>query len=171
MPRAILVEIMTHFKDLTKYAYHESEFYRPITLNVGWLERHQKFEEQSPADDVLDLLWSFCKVSVARMRGIHECDLDSCEDTYIATRGGERLILGSAEIRVFGENGVVYAAPTLIYHYVLAHRYKPPDQFLLALSRGPKPPSESYFDKLKQHGLDWTKTNVPPEGLRKSRRI
>jgi hypothetical protein len=159
---------MAYFQDLTRYVYHGSEFYRPETVNIGWLERNERFDEQRPGDDVLDLLWSFCKVSIARMRGIHECGLDSCEDSYIAARDSERLILGSAEIRVFGEDGMIYAAPTLIYHYVLAHRYKPPAQFLLALSRGPKPPSESYFDKLKTHGLTWTKTNVPPEGLRKS---
>jgi len=41
--------------------------------------------------------------------------------------------LGSAEIRVQGIDGAVYAAPNLIYHYMANHNYLPPEEFLGAI--------------------------------------
>jgi hypothetical protein len=57
-------------------------------------------------------------------------------------RGDEQLTIGSAEIRVFGQR--IYAAPTLIYHYVLEHHYQPPNDFVRGLLDGPRPPSDEY---------------------------
>ncbi|MCX7805518.1 MAG: hypothetical protein N3A38_10060 [Planctomycetota bacterium] len=37
------------------------------------------------------------------------------------------------EIRVLGRDGKIYAAPTLIYHYVVAHKYRPPQEFIDAV--------------------------------------
>jgi len=42
----------------------------------------------------------------------------------------------------------------MIYHYVQAHYYKPPDEFLRALREGPKPPSREYFDLIKKLDLE-----------------
>ncbi|MGW3211106.1 DUF7919 family protein [Streptomyces parvus] len=39
---------------------------------------------------------------------------------------------GSAEVRVMG-NGVAYAAPGLVAHYVEAHDYLPPIEFMEAV--------------------------------------
>jgi hypothetical protein len=64
-------------------------------------------------------------------------------------------LLGSAEIRVFSESGAIYAAPDLIYHYMVVHRYKPPDQFISALRVGPHPLSKEYLDRLTAMGLAW----------------
>jgi hypothetical protein len=58
-------------------------------------------------------------------------------------------MLGAAEIRVFAKDGVAYAAPTLVYHYVSVHHYKPPDEFVRALREGPLPSSPEYFERLK----------------------
>jgi hypothetical protein len=41
--------------------------------------------------------------------------------------------LGDGEIRVPARGEVTYVAPNLIYHYVVAHQYLPPDVFLDAL--------------------------------------
>jgi hypothetical protein len=71
----------------------------------------------------------------------------------IARRGDEELTIGSAEMRVFGEHGAIYAAPTLIYHYVLEHQYKPPDEFVRALLTGPRPPSDEYRALLQRLDL------------------
>ena len=43
--------------------------------------------------------------------------------------------IGNGEIRVRGE-GLVYAAPALIYHYVVDHNYRPPDEFIAAVLDG-----------------------------------
>ncbi len=40
------------------------------------------------------------------------------------------FVVGSAEIRVQGPRGDRYAAPDMIIHYVEAHGYRPPDDFV-----------------------------------------
>jgi hypothetical protein len=104
------------------------------------------------------ILWQFCLISVVQTRGIYECDLCSSARTIAEERNGDSLALGSAEIRVFGEDGSIFAAPNLIYHYVKEHQYKLPEEFERALLDGPKPPSEEYFEKLENLELSWSAT-------------
>jgi hypothetical protein len=66
---------------------------------------------------------------------------------------GERTSLGQAEIYVFGEEGRVYVAPTLIFHYVTVHHYKPPIEFVQALKKGPAPPGREYVARLNAAGV------------------
>jgi hypothetical protein len=151
---------MTYLKDLSDYTYHHSVFYRPGTKNVGWLGLGHDFKKEKPTEEILDTLWSFCKISVAQMRGMHECEFCSTGDSYKAERNGEKLLLGDSEIRVFWRKGDIYAAPTLIYHYVSVHHYGPPGEFIRALAEGPAPSSQEYFDRLAELGLEWKKTSV-----------
>jgi hypothetical protein len=69
-----------------------------------------------------------------------------------------RLLLGSAEIRVFSNEGRIYAAPNLLFHYVCEHHYRPPKEFVQALRTGPRPPSQAYFDALMRRNLTWGET-------------
>jgi hypothetical protein len=59
---------------------------------------------------------------VNQTRGIHCCPF--CK--------GEVLPTGSYEMRVAGACEV-YAAPSLVHHYVVAHGYRPPDEFIAAV--------------------------------------
>src|SRR5262249_16942156 len=43
---------------------------------------------------------------------------------------------GSGEIHVAGPGGLVFAAPALVWHYVTAHDYLPPEQFIQAVLSG-----------------------------------
>jgi hypothetical protein len=45
-------------------------------------------------------------------------------------------LLGDAEIRVVGKDGTWLIAPTLVLHYVTEHAYRPPAEFIDAVSRG-----------------------------------
>lgn len=162
---------MTYIEDLSKYTYARSEDYRPVTKAVGWLSRDQKFETALPTDELLDLIWQYCKVWVGQMRGSHACEfcpsgLSSAHDFNSlrealrradsfrrVERNGDVLMLGSAEIRVFGRAGLIYAAPNMIYHSVSVHHYNPPDEFLDALRSGPRPPSPDYFSRLEKLDL------------------
>jgi len=47
---------------------------------------------------------------------------------------------------------VVYAAPDLIYHYVVEHHYCPPDEFIQAVLEGPLPGSLEYEALKKEKG-------------------
>lgn len=127
------------------------------TRNVGWLEPDHEFSAQPPTDDVLDRLWKHCKVAVNQTRGIHSCEFCTDKESNRAERHGEKATLGSAEIRVFSQTGIAYAAPNLIYHYVLTHHYCPPDEFLQAVTEGPCPPDQEYFGRLAKFGLEWNK--------------
>lgn len=176
---------MAYFPDLSFYEYTRDS---PAAKNVGWLERDHDFERAPPSEETLDLLWRFCSISVVQLRGRHDCDLCAAPHVADAVRNGQRLALGSAEIRVFSrerggtalnqrlnvmESGgllffrgslvpcSVYAAPNLIYHYVHAHHYKPPDEFLRALHEGPQPPDEKYFEFLTKLDLEWNRTYDP----------
>ena len=149
---------MAYYEDLSDYVYAPG-FVRPGTKAVGWLASGHAFPATVPEKEILDLLWQYCSISVAPTRGGHDCEF--CPGCCVsqAERNGERLLLGTAEIRVFSRKGRIYAAPTLIYHYVAVHHYKPPDEFLQALWDGPRPPGQEYFDALADLNLDWSKTS------------
>jgi hypothetical protein len=157
---------VTYFADLSGYAYWAPEFRRPGTRNVGWLGAGHEFPRGTPREELLDLIWDYCRISVAQTRGIHKCEFCPSGYWHHAERKGERLTLGSSEIRVFGTEDV-YAAPTLIYHYVLTHHYLPPAEFTQALSEGPRPPSQEYFDRLRVLDLEWNKTGIPDADSRR----
>jgi hypothetical protein len=151
---------MAYLKDLSAYTYGDGEFAKPGTLAVGWLSRNHDFPTNPPSDAMLDLLWLFCSTSVALARGFHDCEFCPSGSAYYAERAGRKLLLGAAEIRVFGDGTTLYAAPTLIYHYVSTHHYQPPDEFVRALETGPRPPEREYFDELDRLGLKWSPTST-----------
>jgi hypothetical protein len=151
---------MTKFHDLSPYVYRQ-DYARPRTRNVGWLGSDDLFQKAVPNERDLDLLWAFCKVSVAQTRGVHPCELGDGKISYRAGRKGETLLLGTSEIRVFSPDGDIFAAPTMLYHYVCAHSYNPPPAFLKALREGPRPPDADYFERLKELDLEWNPTTQP----------
>lgn len=181
---------MAYFSDLSFYDYFRGN---PAgTKNVGWLQRGHAFETMVPSEETLELLWTFCTVSVMQARGFHQCNLCPTPSTALSVRSGIQLSLGSAEIRVFSKDDArselqrglreaesgglvmvrrspvpftIYAAPNLIYHYVCSHHYKPPDEFLNALRNGPRPPEEEYFECLRKLDLRWRMTSGPSAGL------
>jgi hypothetical protein len=51
----------------------------------------------------------------------------------IMTIDGEEISLGSAEMRLACEGHVIFAAPDLVCHYMAAHEYRPPDEFMAAV--------------------------------------
>lgn len=127
---------MTTYDDLSEYELLGCE---PGTRNIGWLGPDRGFEQAKPTAEVLDSVWHFCGMSAAQTRGFHLCEF--CSDAVADVEGmlhadgnGEKICMGSAEIRVFARDGTAYAAPTLIYHYIEFHDYRPPD--LLSACRG-----------------------------------
>lgn len=144
---------MTYFEDHTAYHY-SADGSRLGTVNIGWLASGYDFPKKMVTDDVLRVLWEYSKVAVCPTRGGHTCDF--CDDKLPIreSRNGLNLLLGTAEIRIFAENGVIYAAPNALYHYVKVHNYELPSHFVSAmLNQGP--PGREYFDKLGQLGVEW----------------
>ncbi|MFI5700629.1 hypothetical protein ACIA78_11345 [Streptomyces xanthochromogenes] len=120
--------IMTYFPDLSPYTYEPSE---RGTVNVGWLSSRHEYQKGLVADVVVDALKVLCAHPENQMRGYHRCDF--CQALGPSVPGGDRgpkeLFLGSAEVHVEGTDGIVYAAPTLVLHYIMEHQYCPPREF------------------------------------------
>ena len=150
---------LTYFRDLSKYEYLP-EFARLDTRNVGWLDIKHEFDRGEPSIHDLDLLWEFCKISFAQTRGVHCCNICKNEEVLVCEDRELKLLLGTAEIRVLSKNGVIYSSPTLIFHYVLVHKYRPPNEFMDALRAGLSPPNEKYFDRVNELGLEWNETSI-----------
>lgn len=120
---------MTYFHDLSVYSYTTGRHLAGV-YNVGWLDAEHEFPRGRPADSVAlaELVKESLPYSrVAQMRGFHVCELCSDQDwNQPVTVGGLQYVLGSAECWFPGPEGIIYALPTLVVHYVREHHYRPP---------------------------------------------
>ncbi|MET9520042.1 hypothetical protein [Streptomyces sp. NPDC002994] len=140
---------MTYYADLTPYTYdtdesttQEQEAAAPVgdsrdfrglpQVNVGWLARVRPYAKGDPPPQLVETLKQMQRTHrVQQTRGYHFCPW--CAARLLGLLGArDNCPRGSAEIRVIGE-GVVYAAPELIAHYVEAHNYAPPAEFVRAV--------------------------------------
>jgi hypothetical protein len=131
---------VTFFADLTPYTYHHAEQEQPGTVNVGWLDRRHAFATGTTSAAFRDRLRLLCRRRVKQTRGFQPCYF--CRGPYRPQ--------GSAEIRVPGD-GRVYAAPELVYHYVAAHGYRLPGEFVAAVLALPAPPRRPSHQGRKRH--------------------
>jgi hypothetical protein len=115
---------MSYFADLTPYTYCQSDEDPPGTVNIGWLDRDHPFPTGPSSNGFRAKLALLCQRRVKITRGFHPCCFCNGPKDPIPT--------SNAEMRVAG-NGRVYAAPSLIFHYVTAHNYRPPDEFIAAV--------------------------------------
>jgi hypothetical protein len=146
---------MASFEDLSPYTYIDSAI-RPGTLNIGWLDFRKPFPKGAVTSAVLDRLWLHCKNRVVQTRGLQSCyfcDFSQWRN-YEFEYCGEKLLLGSAEIRVFDNEGNIFASPDLVFHYIRDHSYLPPNSFLKALLEGPTPGTTDYVQKIKSIALE-----------------
>ena len=123
-----------YYPDLTPYSFlanHRS----PNALNIGWLDKRHSFSKKKASEELLDALFDKCLHFEVATRGFHQCEF--CDDQTFGglkvLRHGRENTLGSAEITVIGKDEIEYAAPNLIYHYVAAHDYDPPKEFVEGL--------------------------------------
>jgi hypothetical protein len=124
---------MTWLADLAPYRY----FTTPEgVLSVGWLSAELEYTTGESCDEFREKLLTLCiEHTVNRTRGLYPCDFCGADPVRVTIDDRERA-LGSAEIRIRGMDGQVYGAPNLVWHYVTAHRYRPPDEFIVAILEG-----------------------------------
>lgn len=106
-------------------------------LGVGWLQRNQPFPTGPVSEPFLAALLPFCfdENVVCAMRVARRCPL--CNELVPPVEREEHSAHpGTGEIRVLGETDI-YAAPDLIVHYITAHNYQPPQEFVQAVLLGP----------------------------------
>lgn len=106
-------------------------------INVGWLDSPHAFTQaDTPCTVVEALLEIVAGPPVNVMRGFHRCTFCPRGSTDSMISIGHRsgpVFLGHSEIRVPSRDGVMFAAPTLIVHYVVEHSYRPPGEFIAAV--------------------------------------
>jgi hypothetical protein len=127
---------MTHYADLTEYVYSD---YAGHALNVGWLSASSPFSRGPVAAPVLRALEDLASEPVNVMRGFHYCEFCDAESPIVIPANEVEVraaYLRSGEIRISSSTDV-YVAPTLIVHYISAHGYRPPDQFITAVEQSP----------------------------------
>ena len=153
---------MAYFEDLTTYRYGGA----PETgvLHIGWLDHHHTFPQAEPAPELLDRIWAHSPYAFASCLGHHTCDL--CQQASMTySHRGQSLMLGSAELRIGTQTGLVYAAPNLLFHYVRDHHYAPPAAFVEALRASPTPGSEAFDTQMKSLGQEPYLHLTPPMEL------
>jgi hypothetical protein len=145
-------QVMSHRKDLSRYSNDDANL-----LNVGWLDRNEIFPRGETSQEFRDALTEHIRYSVVQTLGRHRCNLcsDAGHEVRIKLAGGGLIHLGSCEIRVFAENGIIYAAPNLVYHYVMDCEYLPPEPFVEAVIKSPRPPSDDYIALLARRSANW----------------
>jgi hypothetical protein len=129
-----------YFEDLSPYCYL-MKLGLDNVLNVGWLDASHPFDNGDRSFSFASTLRAVvaephenADVHVNRMRGVHPCNLCGEENLPIRDHRGLRYNLGMSEIWIPGD-GLWYAAPSMVLHYVEAHRYLPPREFVLAVER------------------------------------
>ena len=124
---------MAHFDDLSPYRYSGKN--QPGVVHVGWLERGHEYARGKVRVTLLWKMKRMAQVPCELYRGRHICDLCEMPVELVGKSQAEeweRQRRGSGEIRV-SSGGITYAAPVLITHYIEAHGYLPPIEFLRAL--------------------------------------
>ena len=117
----------------------------PVLSSVGWLEPPHPYTQGSTSPAFQERLFRFCIHPAFYTMGIHACPYCTDDSAQRYTfPDGDYIRFGSVEVWVFDTADRVYAAPGLIYHYVQAHQYCPPQEFVQALMRCPIPTSPTY---------------------------
>lgn len=132
---------MTHFDDLTECYHFGAENTRTLRA-IGWLTNGRPFvtgKTDSVIFKKLKLLmrapwqpWIF--------RGLHECEL--CQ--FDAPSGNANLFVPNGDF--------VFVCPELIVHYIAAHHYRPPDEFITAVRNCPQTSTMEYKKLLLESG-------------------
>jgi hypothetical protein len=136
--------MMAYFPDLSPYAYgHHSHL---GVVHVGWLDGTHPFPQGTVDFRLLEKMKLLAAKPVELYRGYHICEVCSEPPGLIKATIPDRVTIdpncswakwrgqrkSNGEIRVSYE-GVTFAAPLLIVHYIEEHGYLPPAQFLKAI--------------------------------------
>jgi hypothetical protein len=112
----------------------------PHVRAVGWLSSAHDFPTSDVPLEVLERVRELCQrwqdclepLSFGRFRGLHTCEL--CH--YFKAYGNIGVPAGD----------LLYVAPEMLAHYIEAHRYAPPAEFVAALLASPLPGTPEYHD-------------------------
>ena len=121
---------------------------------IGWIEQGHPFTRGVVSEkffgELVQLLVQPWQPAVAA--GLHRCSL--CRFTGgpgTLNYNGTSVTMGAATLFVPGD-GRIYSAPSLIAHYIDAHDYCPPQEFISAVSQCPPMRSMQYLRQIRAIG-------------------
>ena len=133
------------YEDLTECDYFGKEHVKVLSA-IGWLKSKKDFPTGNIPKTIYEKLcelnknpWSF-----AVFMGFHECDLCKFQFEFQGEKGSTNLFIP--------HNRKIYACPELITHYINAHFYCPPREFLGAVFACPPMRSMEYHKKMLENG-------------------
>jgi len=141
---------MSYFPDLSPYAYGHGS--HPGVVHVGWLDNVHPCATGSVDVRLIEKMKWMASRPVELYRGKHRCELCVEPSDLVKTYLPNGIVIdpkcswaqwidersSNGEIRVSRE-GMTFAAPVSILHYIEKHHYLPPDQFLKAIEEAPGP--------------------------------
>ena len=139
---------MTYFPDHSPYAYGHGS--HPGVVHLGWLDNIHPYPKGAVDARLIEKMKLLTSKPVQLYRGKHICELCDEPPDIVKTTLPDRVVIdpncswarwvdersSNGEIRVSRE-GIIFAAPVLIVHYIEAHSYLPPTQFLKAVEAAP----------------------------------
>ena len=128
---------MIYFADSTPYCYDGAEEDDRI-VNVGWLSKDPEFPRGTVPPEFDDQLRQLITAPTNLFRGVHLCEFCPHPETHVGENGLRMLesnpeTTSNGEIRITGNDGIIYVSPVRIRHYVTAHEYRPPQAFIDAV--------------------------------------
>lgn len=131
-----------YYKDNTEYNYCLPVGYSLSGVrNIGWLDKDVSFCKGISDTLFVDKLAEIilfkenvrCYV-VNAIRGYYRCNLCN-KDMVTFIKNDEKIYLGMSEILIPSvKNKEYFIFPSLILHYIVAHNYKPPGNFLISVT-------------------------------------
>jgi hypothetical protein len=113
-----------YYRDLTR-PEEGASYYQPNAFYIGWLDPDEEEPRRGfTAPEFQDRLAAMCVYAnhAESHRGPHMCPFCTSKPAS-----------GSTTFLVEHTGGVRYYFPELIAHYVMAHGYKPPQEFIDAV--------------------------------------
>jgi len=131
---------MSYYPDLSVCDYFPLKHDGHL-IAVGWLEKDSLYKKGNTPPEFYNKLKELLKnpFQVLSFAGIHECSLCLFESEK---NGKENLFVPY--------NGNIYVCPELITHYLNAHFYCPPTEFINAVLECPNTRTMDYKRKLLQ---------------------
>jgi len=142
---------MAYYPDLSPWSYFGAED-APKLVAVGWLDSEHTIPSGGFDELFVDKLFDLLVKPWAPMHllGFAECPFCTL-DSHGITYHDKTVVVGALNLFVPGD-GFLYAAPSMIAHYILVHNYAPPQEFRDAVLRCPPMSSPEYFEAIRQHG-------------------
>lgn len=127
---------LMYYDDLSDYCFYLKTPVQQVK-NVGWLKKNHSFTKGHVSkiflEKIAKIIVIHSGVHVNRRRCQNSCELCGCYVPEISVNGISEW-LGFSEIWIPSiRQGYFFAAPSLIYHYVMEHEYLPPKDFIEAV--------------------------------------